>query len=527
MNLAENSQSNGHLRQEVALLRQRVAELEADRSPVNSTSYADFLFENSGETILIIDPYTMKILDANPNAARRFGYERAELCNLMLEQIEMPRQLDDHDAETAWQSSISGTFFYECQYRHKDGSIIPVEVSSRLVFWEGQDVLINFVRDISWRKQAEEALRQINTTLEQQVRERTAELAAEKEKLEAVLGSIVEAVANVDNDRNILYINQAFITMTGYSLAEAQMMNIDTLFDLTAYDRQERADAFNLGMTWSGEVTGWRKDGRSYPTILTMVPMLNEDGRITGYVTSHQDLSRFQALDKAQYSFITNVTHQLRTPLTNIKLYTQLLEGGLNNVKAGHYLQVLISQADRLEHLVQDILELASLDSSDNALEWRDINLAEMVYQMCVANQSRAKEQQLSLDCTVAENMPHISGDATRLRQAINELLDNAFAYTPAGGHISVEVEAPIADGRHWIAITVDDDGPGIAAEERAHIFERFFRGSVAEQGHISGTGLGLCITQQIAQAHHGHVTLHSQPGVGSSFTIWLPLDIL
>ena len=249
MNLAENSQSNGHLRQEVALLRQRVAELEADRSPVNSTSYADFLFENSGETILIIDPYTMKILDANPNAARRFGYERAELCNLMLEQIEMPRQLDDHDAETAWQSSISGTFFYECQYRHKDGSIIPVEVSSRLVFWEGQDVLINFVRDISWRKQAEEALRQINTTLEQQVRERTAELAAEKEKLEAVLGSIVEAVANVDNDRNILYINQAFITMTGYSLAEAQTMNIDTLFDLTAYDRQERADAFNLGMT--------------------------------------------------------------------------------------------------------------------------------------------------------------------------------------------------------------------------------------------------------------------------------------
>jgi len=134
MDMMNNSQTNDHLNREIGVLRQRIAELEANNKPAAPATYADFLFENSGESILIIDPYTMKILDANPNAARRLGYRRAELCQLALDKIEMPRLLTDRDAETSWLSSVSGTFFYEGEYRHKDGSLIPVEISSRLVF---------------------------------------------------------------------------------------------------------------------------------------------------------------------------------------------------------------------------------------------------------------------------------------------------------------------------------------------------------------------------------------------------------
>lgn len=522
----QNPGSDETLQQEIGLLRQRIAELEANEAKNRAATYADFLFENSGETILIIDPYTMNILEANPNAARRLGYRRSELRQMSMDQIELPRLLDATEAETAWQSSVSGTFFYEGEYRHQDGSIIPVEVSSRLVFWQGQDVLINFARDIRWRKETEKALRQINDTLERQVRERTAELAAEKEKLEAVLGSIVEAVAMMDTRRIIMYVNPAFITMTGFGVAEVQNIHFDTLFDFSGHDQQAQADSFALGIAWSGEVKGWRKDGRSYPTILTIVPMLDENGRVSGYVTSHQDLSRFQALDKAQYSFITNVTHQLRTPLTNIKLYTELLQSGITSGKPQHYLAVLASQAERLEHLVQDILELASLESSENALDWRQTNLAEMVYQICQGNQVRAQQQQQTLHCHIKGDIPHIVGDPGRLRQAFGELLDNAFAYTPAGGKIAVEVAAPVEDHRQWITITISDDGPGISPEEQAHIFERFFRGALAEQGHISGTGLGLCLSQQIAHAHHGHLTLNSELGMGSCFTLWLPVTV-
>lgn len=526
MSFLENSQSNDHLQQEIGILRQRIAELESNKKPGLTAAYADFLFENSGETIFIIDPYTMKILDANPNAARRLGYRREKLCQMGLDQIEMPRPLDDYDAETSWQSSVSGTFFYEGLYRHKNGTLIPVEVSSRLVFWQKRDVLINFARDIRWRKEADNALRQVNSSLEQQVRQRTAELAAEKEKLEAVLGSIAEGVAMAGADKKIVYVNPAFVNLTMYSLAEAQAHSFEAFFDFAPRDLQAQAAAFAKGTAWSGEVKGLCQDGRSYPTVLTIVPILDEYGRIDGYVTSHQDISRFKALDKAQYSFITNVSHQLRTPLTNIKLYTQLLNGNLHNGKAAHYLNILGSQAERLEHLVQDILELASLDSSESGFDWRPIDLAELLQQMTESSQSRAQSQQQALRCTIQTDLPLFLGDPGRLRQVFSELLDNAFAYAPAGATIEVDVAAQLEEDHHWITITVQDDGPGIALEDQAHVFDRFYRGHPADQGHIIGTGLGLCIAQQITQAHHGHITLQSEPGVGTTFTVWLPVEL-
>jgi PAS domain S-box-containing protein len=525
MNYSDNLQSNNQLHQEIGNLRQRIAELESDKKPTVPTTYADFLFENSGETILIIDPYTLRILDANPNAARRLGYRQSDLCQMSLETIEMPRPLDMNDAETSWQSSVSGTFFYEGQYRHKNGTLIPMEVSSRLVSWEGQDVLINFVRDIRWRKEAEVALRQVNNSLEQQVRQRTAELASEKDKLETVLGTIVEGVAMTDTEKKIVYVNPAFVMLTHYTLEEAQTQTIDQLFDYSVKDRQAQAIAFAKGKAWSGEVKGLRKDGRSYPAVFTIVPMLAVDGRLTGYVTSHQDISRFKALDKAQYSFITNVSHQLRTPLTNIKLYTELLEGGLSNGKAAHYLHVLNEQAKRLEHLVQDILELASMDSAELNLDLRPYKIDEMVTHMADTYRAQAAMNQHTFDYTIQEAVPAIEGDAARLRQAFAELLDNAFAYTPAGGTISLAIKVVPELDRQWVALTVQDDGPGILPEDQPQIFERFFRGRLAEQGHIIGTGLGLCIAQQIIEAHRGHITLESELGVGTTFTVWLPVE--
>jgi len=516
--------SNEHLEQEIGVLRQRIAELEANQSPTSSATYADFLFENSGESILIIDPYTMKILEANPNAARRLGYRRDELVYLALDQVEMPRSLDEYQAETSWQSSASGTFFYESAYRHKNGTLIPVEVSSRLVFWQGRDVLINFARDIRWRKEAETALRQVNSSLEQQVRQHTAELAAEKEKLEAVLGSIAEGVAMADANKKIVYVNPAFTSLTLFSLAEAQMQSFEAIFDFAPRDLQAQAAAFAEGKAWSGEVVGLCQDGRFYPTVLTIVPILADDGRLTGYVTSHQDISRFKALDKAQYSFITNVSHQLRTPLTNIKLYTQLVEDGLSNGRAAHYLHVLGQQAERLEHLVQDILELASLDSSESIFEWRPVDVGEMLRQMVDNNQRRAQLAQQAVTFAAPDSLPLFMGDPARLRQVFNELLDNAFAYSPPGTTIALTASLHDVENRQWLTVRVQDNGPGIAPEDQAHVFDRFFRGHPAEQGNIVGTGLGLCIAQQITQAHHGHINMQSEPGQGTTFTVWLPL---
>lgn len=521
-----NSKLPDDRQQEIEILRRRVAELEASHLANATATYADILFENSGEAIFIIDPYTMEILDANPNAARRLDYKPEVLRQLPLDQIEMPRQIDDSDAETSWQSSASGTSFYEANYRCQNGSLIPMEVSSRLVSWQGRDVLINFVRDIRWRKEAEDALRFVNSQLEQEAQKRTAELAEEKDKLEAVLGSVVEAVAMTNPERKVVYVNQAFVRLTGYTLKEIQDLSFVELFEFSSLNRRIKAVAWDTEDIWSGEVRCICKDGRTYPTILTIVPMNDGNGRFTGYVTSHRDISHFKALDKALYSFITNVSHQLRTPLTNIKLYTQLLQGNITSDKATHYLSTLNTQTDRLAHLVQDILELASLDGSDSALDWQLVDMQKMIAQLCETNQKRAALRQQTLTCKVHETVPAIRGDMKRLQQAVKELLDNAFNFSPVGGNIFLDLVTAVKNDRHWITLAVRDEGSGIAPNEQARIFERFFRGHVSEEGHIPGTGLGLSIAQQIVQAHHGRITLKSKPGAGAAFTLWLPINV-
>jgi signal transduction histidine kinase len=208
-------------------------------------------------------------------------------------------------------------------------------------------------------------------------------------------------------------------------------------------------------------------------------------------------------------------------------LYTQLLKGNFNNGKSAHYLHVLGSQVGRLEHLVQDILEIASMESSDTILDWRVIDMPQLLLQMIEGNQARATMEQKTLRYTVPDKMPTFMGDPTRLRQALGELLDNAFSYTPAGGTLSVTVAAPVKDNRQWIAVTVQDNGPGISVEERDQVFDRFFRGHLAEQGDIIGTGLGLCIAQQIVQAHQGYIALETELGQGTAFTVWLSVSNL
>jgi signal transduction histidine kinase len=116
-----------------------------------------------------------------------------------------------------------------------------------------------------------------------------------------------------------------------------------------------------------------------------------------------------------------------------------------------------------------------------------------------------------------------VKGDQARLAQALSELVENALIFTPAGGQVTVEAETTKEEGQHWVTIAVRDTGPGISPEEQERLFERFFRGTLAESGHIPGTGLGLSMAQEIMRAHGGRVTVKSQVGEGSTFTLWLP----
>ncbi|MGC9395496.1 MAG: ATP-binding protein [Anaerolineae bacterium] len=383
----------------------------------------------------------------------------------------------------------------------------------------------DLAHEIHERKQAEAALAQLNSTLETLVAERTAEAVAEKDKSEAILRSIGDAISVTDMDMRIQYVNEAFVTLTGYSSAEIVGRPMYTLMvqEMPELDRRSRQFAWQTGAYSQREITMRHKSGRTYDAVLT-IASLQYEGERTGYIFSHQDITKFKALERARSQFITNVSHELRTPVTSIKLSAYLLQSEHSAERAVKYLHALERQSARLEHLIEDILEIASLDSGQAVTTWESIPLAVVVSDTatCYQNQASAQDVTLTAD-PIPDDLPDVRGDLSRLQQALKELVENALIFTSPGGDVHITLATVEANARQWVTLAVRDTGPGISPDEKPKLFNRFFRGALAESGHVPGTGLGLSIVDEIVRAHGGHISVESELGQGSAFTLWLP----
>jgi PAS domain S-box-containing protein len=369
------------------------------------------------------------------------------------------------------------------------------------------------------------ALSELNVDLEGQVETRTAEIRAEKEKSETILSSAGDAIALTDLDLRVQYVNQAFTTLTGYAAEEmlGQSMTLLRTDALVERDRQSMAHALARGEVWQGDITIRRKDGRPYEAAMTIAPVFDAQDRLVGHVCSHQDISGRVELDRARARFMTNVSHELRTPLTNLQLYAQLLREGRRPEKAERYHQVLQEQAKRLGDLIQDMLEMATLDGGKAMEAWKPVSLPTLVGDAVNRYQDQATAAGLTLLARpVPAGLRAVQGDPARLGQALAEVVENAVTFTPAGGQVTVEVSAAEDEGQDWAIVSVRDTGPGISAEEQERVFDRFFRGTLAESGHVPGTGLGLSMAQEILRAHGGRITVESELGEGAAFKLWL-----
>ncbi|MFZ5916558.1 MAG: histidine kinase N-terminal 7TM domain-containing protein [Chloroflexota bacterium] len=361
--------------------------------------------------------------------------------------------------------------------------------------------------------------------LEQRVAARTIELHAEREKVEAILHSVGDAIAMTDLEMRIRYVNQAFITLTGYTADEALGRRANELLGghMAEQDRQIARLALAEGQPWQTELTIRRKDGRTYEAAMSNAPMHDAEGKLVGFVTSHRDISRQKELDRARERFMANVSHQLRTPVSNIKLYAQLLQMGRRPERTGHYLSVLVEQSDRLTELVQDMLTMTEIDCGRAILAWERLSLPGLVRDTVTRFQGRAQTAGLILtNEPLPPDLPLVMGDVERLSQALGELVENALVFSPAGSEIVIDVRTVRREDHDWLALSVRDNGPGISPEEQEKVFDRFFRGALAESGHVPGTGLGLSIVQEIMRAHGGQVTVESVEGQGCTFTLWL-----
>ena len=247
---------------------------------------------------------------------------------------------------------------------------------------------------------------------------------------------------------------------------------------------------------------------------------------------------------QSQRDFLANVSHDLKTPLTSIQGFSQaILEGAVHD-KEGYSrsAQVINEEAVRMGQLVQDLLDLARLDAGA-AMRKRTATSVDKLAQHCVEQFSPlAAKRDVDLQLSMGTSLPAFYGDEERLEQALSNLLDNAIKYPPKGGKVKVVLDTlkvsamPKGDtprfvpsssklgDSHWITVSVRDDGPGNADKAMAHIGQRFYRADKSRAG-TRGSGLGLAIAKEIVEAHGGVIRATSQPGRGSCFSIFLPVE--
>ena len=232
--------------------------------------------------------------------------------------------------------------------------------------------------------------------------------------------------------------------------------------------------------------------------------------------------ARLQASQQSQRDFVANVSHELKTPLTSIQGFAQAILDGTASTpeEQQQAAQVVYDESGRMYRMVLDLLELARLDAGTVDFQMGQVDLGLLLGAVVERFVPQSRQAGVDLVASV-KDLPPVTGDGDRLAQVFNNLVDNALKHTPPGGQ--VELEGKVVGGQ--VLVSVRDNGPGIPEEELSRIFERFYQLDKSRRGGPThGSGLGLAIAHQIVHAHHGQISVKSIVGVGSEFTVHLPI---
>ena len=238
-----------------------------------------------------------------------------------------------------------------------------------------------------------------------------------------------------------------------------------------------------------------------------------------GVVWTVRDVSERARLERAKSEFVATASHELRSPLTSIKGFVELLSRNPDGMseRQREFVEIILRSTDRLVDLVGDLLDVARIEADRVEISRRPIDVGEAVREVTELMGPRIEAKAQALAVHIAPTLSLAFADAGRVRQVIANLLTNAHLYTPEGGRIRIGAEAD----RAWVQIAVEDSGVGMSEDELTHVFERFYR---AGDGHgAPGTGLGLSIVKSLVDMQDGEITVESRPGQGSTFRVRLP----
>ena len=464
------------------------------------------------DAVVVVDPNDPSglwpILDCNGAACLMNGYRRDELVGQPIDILNLTANTPDGRITYMKQLREAGTLKFETDHRHKDGSVLPVEVSTTLLTVGGRELVIGIDRDITERKRAE------------------AELLREKQFVEVLIANSPVAIVVLDTEHNILSCNPAFESLFQYNEKEITGKNLDSLI-ATQETLQQAAQYTRQAMEQAVHGIGkrHRKDGSLVDVEIFGVPMFVKEQRI-GALAIYHDISELvraqqeaEEANRAKSEFLANMSHEIRTPMNGVIGMLELALDTSLTPEQQDYLQTSLHSAEALLVLINDILDFSKIEAGRLELENIHFDLRNTIEDVAYALAKRAEEKGLELVCLIHPDLSaDLSGDPARLRQILVNLVGNAIKFTHHG-EIVIRAE-PIRDEEKNVEIqfSVQDTGIGIPPERQSLVFERFTQADGSTTRKYGGTGLGLTISKQLVEAMRGTIGVQSIPGEGSTF---------
>ncbi len=348
----------------------------------------------------------------------------------------------------------------------------------------------------------------LNETLQQ--------MDLEKSKLDTIFNYMAEGVIAVDKNGYIIHANPIAI----------DILNIENINNEASKSENKKfyLDSINLKdidyadpTSLKGDKT-FKKASEVYK--IKYAPFKNEKNNIGGLIIVFQEITKEHKLDNMRKEFVANVSHELKTPLTTIKSYTETLrEGDVDEKTSNSFLGVIENECDRMGRLVKDLLQLSNLDYQNTNWQKRDVSIEKLLNHILEKLEIVFKEKDHILTVDIEENIPDINIDKDGMEQVLLNIIYNSIKYTERGGEIGIKA----FQLDEYINIEVSDNGIGIPKEDQDRIFERFYRVEKGRSRELGGTGLGLSIAKQIVKSQGGDISLKSEFNQGTVVNIKLP----
>lgn len=514
-----------------------------ERKQVEKTNFLLASIVQSSDDAIIGHTLGGIIYSWNYGAEKIYGYNAAEVKGKFISLLTIPDR--PNEMRQILENLASGASIerYETVHLRKDGKLIDVSLTMSPIKDDFGEVIAvsTIARDVSDRKQIEIALEQL------------------RYQNQLILESAGEGICGLDLDGKITFANPAAARMTGYSVKELVNRNWGLVSDLGTAKKgtireiyqgdileinQENTDRYcQISATLAEGVVCyidrevfWRKDGSNFPVEYVSTP-IKKHGEIIGAVVTFKDITERLAIERMKDEFISVVSHELRTPLASLHGALGLLKSGLLNQekqRGERLLNIAVANADRLVHLISDILDLERLNSNQVFMVKKPCDVAKLMVQAATEIQPIAEKAGVTLWVMPLE--VQVWGCADRLIQTLTNLLSNAIKFSPPGSNIRLSANCQLSppnqdqvnslsnNNSQEVLIVVQDEGRGIPADKLETIFGRFQQVDASDSREKGGTGLGLAICRSIVQQHNGRIWAESTLGKGSSFFVALPI---